>query len=108
MYMGYCVQFLHQCHLSGGAPLTYSTIFLPSQNDNYVITDIFQFPLLETWLRLIISILFLLLLLLLLHKHFKLFKKTIWVILDKNGDLEISLKDPAYSNNSQYNDACGE
>jgi len=26
MYMGYCVQFLHQCHLSIWLPLTYSTI----------------------------------------------------------------------------------
>lgn len=25
MYRGYCEQFLHQCHLSGGSPLTYAT-----------------------------------------------------------------------------------
>ena len=25
-YIGYCVQFLHQCHLSKSLPLTYSTI----------------------------------------------------------------------------------
>src|SRR3989304_3815674 len=53
MYMGYWVQFLHQCHLSGSAPLTYSTILLSSQNNNYITTDISQCRLLETWLRLI-------------------------------------------------------
>jgi len=26
MYIGYCVQFLHQCQLSVSLPLTYSTI----------------------------------------------------------------------------------
>ena len=48
MYRGYCVQFLHQCHLSGAGPLTYSTTLLSSQNGSYVATDIFQFPQLET------------------------------------------------------------
>ena len=38
-YIGYCVQFLHQCHLSKSLPLTYSTIqTIP--NKHYVTTDI--------------------------------------------------------------------
>jgi hypothetical protein len=37
------VQFLHQCHLSGAGPLTYSTTILSSQNSNYVTTAIFHF-----------------------------------------------------------------
>ena len=40
-YIGYCVQFLHQCQLSKSLPLMYSTIRTIS-NKYYVTTDIFQ------------------------------------------------------------------
>ena len=46
-YIGYCVQFLHQCHLSKSLPLTYSTIQTIT-NKHYVTADICRCRLLSS------------------------------------------------------------
>ena len=62
-YIGYCVQFLHQCHLSKSLPLIYSTIQTIA-NKHYITTDICHCRLLSNLAKLIGSHF-------LLHKHSK-------------------------------------